>query len=337
MNLRPRIVQRSVDMKRRRPYDLPTEESPTMPQRRQRRVKDFAAIIAALEKKRRSRIFVFVQGNADYLSDETFKCILRKRDKFKRVDTLEILLHSHGGAIDVAYQLSKFFRRQCRKFNVIVPLVAKSAATLMCLNADTLHMGEFASLGPLDVQIQDPIDRGQYYFSPLDEFKSMKFLRDYAVDVLDFYVHLIVHRSPMSIKDALHEAIPALVGTMQPLYAKVDPSKVGGYSRALAIGEEYAMRLLAQARHPNTEDLVHQLVWHYPAHDFVIDYDEAREIGLPVQRLELSQDRMLVSSLLDILNEGVSIYDFVTPSPPRGKGKKQSLPALVEKLEAAKG
>jgi ClpP class serine protease len=41
----------------------------------------------------------------------------------------------------------------------------------MSLGADAIFMGEFAELGPVDVQIQDPVERGAEPLSPLDEFK----------------------------------------------------------------------------------------------------------------------------------------------------------------------
>jgi hypothetical protein len=110
----------------------------------------------------------------------------------------------------------KFFRRRYDRVNAIVPLKAKSAATLMCLGADRIAMGEFAHLGPVDIQIVDPIERGAESFSPLDEFKSMEFMRDYAVEILDFFTGLFLERSGMSVKEAMHETIPCVTGLMQP-------------------------------------------------------------------------------------------------------------------------
>lgn len=79
----------------------------------------------------------------------------------------------------------------------------------MCLGADRIELGELAELGPVDIQMRDPLLRGAEYFSPLDEFKSMEFMRDYAVGILDFFTGLFLERSGMSVKDAMHETIPA--------------------------------------------------------------------------------------------------------------------------------
>ncbi|MDT7543362.1 MAG: hypothetical protein QOE33_3266 [Acidobacteriota bacterium] len=138
----------------------------------------------------------------------------------------------------------------------------------------------------------------------------MEFLREYATEVLDYFTHLVVDRSGMSVKEALHEAIPAMTGMVQPLYQHINPSKVGGYRRQLAIGEEYAKRVLKLVKHPNAEDLTQRLVWGYPSHDFGIDYDELLEMGLPVQRLDLAQEDLIINALGGILEVGVSAYGF---------------------------
>ncbi len=78
---------------------------------------------------------------------------LRRRDEFDQNGTLEILIHSGGGHANVAYRLAKFFRSHCKRLNILIPMYAKSAATLLCLNADAIYMGEFAELGPLDAQM----------------------------------------------------------------------------------------------------------------------------------------------------------------------------------------
>lgn len=316
-----------------------------MPSEIEKRLKNFEAAILKLEKKRKSKIFAIVQNEHEHLCAPTYGTILQSRGKFREIDTLEILVHSPGGHIDVAYQAVKFFRRHCTRLNVIVPLMAKSAATLICLGADNIFMGEFAELGPIDVQIQDPYEKGQFFFSPLDEFKSMEFLREYATEALDYFSHLVIDRSGMSVKEALHEAIPAVTGMMNPLYAHIDPSKVGGYRRSLAVAEEYAKRILKQRKHPDVDGLTQKLVWNYPSHDFVIDYDEVRALGLPVKRLELGQEELLLEAMSGIFSYGGSAYGFIETLKPRktrtvkraAKARKQPMPVSPPKLKAVKG
>jgi hypothetical protein len=293
-----------------------------MPTEIEKRISAFQAVIADLEKKRKSRIFCLVQTGREHISNGLYGVILRDRDKLQNIDTLEVLIHSGGGHPEVAYQVAKFLRRHCKRLNMIVPMTAKSAATLMCLIADTIYMGEIAELGPLDIQIEDPLERGARPFSPLDEFKSMEYLREHATEVLDYFMLLLMERSGMSIKEALHEAIPIVTGMMQPLYSRIDPTKIGGYRRSLAIGEEYAKRLLKYRSARNADDLTQTLTWEYPAHEFAIDYDEAKSLGLPVLPLNLPQEKALINSIVQIVEAGVGQYGFVEPPKPSTKTRR---------------
>ena len=135
----------------------------------------------------------------------------------------------------------------------------------MCLGADAIFMGEFAELGPIDVQITDPLEKGAKSISPLDEFKSAEFLRDYAVEILDIFILLIVRRSGMSVKEALHEALHFTTEIMRPLYEQLDPLEIGEYKRALAIGEEYGDRLLAMTKNPHRKAISQALLSKYPS------------------------------------------------------------------------
>src|SRR5438093_1582490 len=108
--------------------------------------KAFQKAIKSLEKRRKSRIFCFVQTDKEHIASGTYGLVLAARPQLKDTDTLEILLHSGGGHPEVAYQAIKFLRRHCNKLNIIVPAYAKSAATLMCLLADNIYMGELAEL-----------------------------------------------------------------------------------------------------------------------------------------------------------------------------------------------
>jgi hypothetical protein len=112
-------------------------------------VAQFETALRTLEKRRKSRIFAIVHTEeSHHLCQPEFWTTLRRRNEFNPNGTLEILLHSGGGHANVAYRLAKFFRSHCKRLNILIPMAAKSAATLLCLNADSIYMGEFAELGP---------------------------------------------------------------------------------------------------------------------------------------------------------------------------------------------
>jgi hypothetical protein len=65
-----------------------------------------------------------------------------------------LLLLSRGGSIEAAYQISKLCRSFANKrFIAVVPRYAKSAATLIAIGADEIHIGPLGELGPIDPQL----------------------------------------------------------------------------------------------------------------------------------------------------------------------------------------
>lgn len=292
----------------------------------------FESVLLSLERQRKSRIYAIVHtGEGHHLCQPDFWGAVRRREQFAKIGTLEILVHSPGGHAHVAYRLAKYFRSHCKRLNILIPMVAKSAATLFCLNADTVYMGEFAELGPLDAQLRDEIEKGLEFFSPLDEFKSMEFMKEYATGILDYFSLALTDRG-MSVKQALHEAIGGTVGIMNPLYSHFDPSRVGSYRRALSEGEEYAKRLLNSVKNQNAEELAEHLVWDYPAHDFVIDYQEAKSLGLPVQSLPLGQEKTLINALTGLTKYGIPFIGFARPQPTPRRAKPAAKKSSKKKL-----
>jgi hypothetical protein len=73
--------------------------------------------ISYLEKQRKSRIFCCIH-NPDsrpgrpqpHICGGEYWNLLEKRDGFKAIDTLEVLVQSPGGHANIAYQVSSFLR-----------------------------------------------------------------------------------------------------------------------------------------------------------------------------------------------------------------------------------
>ena len=71
-----------------------------------------------------------------------------------REKSILLTLLSNGGTIESAYQISKLCKSFTKKkFIVTIPRQAKSAATLLALGADEIHMGNLGQLGPIDPQL----------------------------------------------------------------------------------------------------------------------------------------------------------------------------------------
>lgn len=74
------------------------------------------------------------------------------------VDILRLILNSPGGDGVVAEKIVEMCRHYCKKLEVIIPNMAKSAATMIALGSDEVTMGYCSEIGPIDAQVPIIID-----------------------------------------------------------------------------------------------------------------------------------------------------------------------------------
>jgi hypothetical protein len=93
---------------------------------------------------------------------------------------------------------------------------------------------------------------------------------------------------------------------MRPLFEKVDVVSYTNRQRTLKVAEEYAIRLL-RPNHPQyvARAIARHLVERYPEHAFMIDLDEARGIGLPVEEASGEQVEILDRILLRLKGQNL--------------------------------
>lgn len=244
--------------------------------------------------------------------------ILRNEIDDRRFEELDLVIHSVGGDIHVAYQMVQLIRQHTRRMNACVPLYAKSAATLWCLAADRIVMDESAELGPLDVQIYEQRSGGGRYTSALNPFKALEQLQRESLQALDTAMNMVVKKSGLDMNECLTHAITFVQATTGMLFDKMDPEKLGEYSRALAIGTEYGQRLLrryAEDWDDSTKSqILERFVRGYPSHEYIIDYAELSEMGIPVS-LFSDDERAKVESLRQKILTGPSMVKLVEPPP----------------------
>lgn len=84
--------------------------------------------------------------NLTYLEELLFDCDPAR--------PLHVLLASPGGDGETAIRMVRSMQARCSELTMIIPDMAKSAATLMCLGANQIIMGPGGDLGPVDPQFQ---------------------------------------------------------------------------------------------------------------------------------------------------------------------------------------
>lgn len=173
---------------------------------------------------------------------------LREINPSKNKDVVLFLL-SRGGDAEAAYQISKLCKSFAPKFTAVIPRQAKSAATLVAIGADEVHMGPLGQLGPIDPQI-----------GGLPALGVSQALRTVA---------------------SIAEQFPGSADMFaRYLQLALTVEQIGYCDRISESAVQYAVRLLSTKPHlANTASTIaRQLVHEYKDHAFVIDITEARQL-----------------------------------------------------------
>jgi hypothetical protein len=178
---------------------------------------------------------------------------------------LHLMLSSPGGDGEVAVRLARMAQAACRRFVVVVPEIAKSAATILALGAHEVLMGPTSDLGPIDPQVFLP-DRG--FVSAKDLIASV----DRAIEEV--------------------EKRPASYPLMTAMLAGIDVTAVEFARSALNRTGDMAQQAIAsnpERDESAVTDMMERingpLIKEPSSHGAVIGAPEAKTFGLPVIEL----------------------------------------------------
>ena len=79
----------------------------------------------------------------------------------RRVDErrrLAVVLNTPGGTAEAAEKIAGIMRHLYEAVEFVVPLMAMSAGTILCMSGDKIHMDYASSLGPIDPQVHSGND-----------------------------------------------------------------------------------------------------------------------------------------------------------------------------------
>ncbi len=206
-----------------------------------------------------SRILRAELATPEEFGIETF---VEKAKELGYTDNLYLLLHSYGGDLNSAYTIAKVLRKNFKNIRVFIPQIAASGATLVAIAANEIVMGELSKLSPIDPLISTPRGR-ESSLATVRGFDKLnkKFEKTYRDDIPYPYQHLIE-----SVDLTMYE------------------ERVG----YLHMAKEYAYELLKMAGYSESdcERISEALVFDFPAHYYIIDFDKAKELGLKVKWYE---------------------------------------------------
>ena len=208
--------------------------------------------IRALEKKRGSRLITMIHRQesmallgipiARYISIEDSEQALRAIRLTPDDMPIDLVLHTPGGLVLASEQIACALARHPAKVTVFIPHYALSGGTLVTLAADEIVMDPNAVLGPVDPQLGDP-QRGYYpAASILAALEQPNPNRDDSTLILGNIARKAVRQ--------VHQTVYELVRD------KMDDAQAQSFAQQMSEGQ-----------------------W---THDYPINVDEIRRLGLPV-------------------------------------------------------
>lgn len=250
-----------------------------------------------------------------------FGDIVRPHDEFlieacrqrRRRTNILLMLATRGGDASVAYRLGRAFQKLYKveerthegrgpEFTIYIPTLCKSAGTIMATAATKIVMSDFAELGPIDVQLRNPLEVGERTsgLTPIQALESLK--RHSKSLFVEHFKQLRFDESlTFSTKMAADVASGLTVGLLSPMYEQVDPIRLAEVERSLKISGDYTERLTdLQVASNLKEGAVARLLGKYPSHGFVIDTREAKELFKRVEEPD--------NLLAEVITEDIRLF-----------------------------
>ena len=182
--------------------------------------------------------------------------------KLERHKDLLLIVDSHGGSIDDAYTIATLCKERFGSFRVMVPFMAKSAATLLVLAADERLLADSALLGPVDPQVRHPERR------------------------IWFPAHAI--REALSEAEATQDQIVKMA-----MADKLDPFLIGSYKESIAVSVQYITEVVESWDISNKEDVISAFTDKYRSHGYPMSRRVLQDIKVPYSDLNQEQEDML--------------------------------------------
>lgn len=255
-----------------------------------RRIDEVRDLARRVAEAQNTDVMVYNGPIDDGAADEVHSLITGRED---RQPKLTLVLTTFGGDAHEAYRIARRIRIYYEAFHVLVCGYCKSAGTLLVLGADELILAEQAELGPLDVQVvkHDELSDRTSGLAPQEALSVLE--KRVAGAFVDIFYDLKLDLR-LTTKTAADAAAALATGAYSPVFAQLDPIRVGEINRHMQIAMEYGKRLIRQGKNAKLQTVA-DLVSGYPSHGFVIDLAEARDLFDRV-RQPTEHERALVSS-----------------------------------------
>jgi hypothetical protein len=289
-------------------------------------IEERKAGIDALQQEYGAKIVTYVmserRGMTTQIASDVVFLFRRHLESIGDVPKIGLYLVSRGGDTLVPWQIVNLIRQYCGRFEVLVPYTAHSAATLICLGADTIYMTKMATLTPTDPTVANP-------FNPTDPSNPAAKVGISVEDVSGFIELAKTHG--MEDPAQITQVFLALANNVHPL-------ALGNVQRAQTQIKHIATEMLrlhmGEDQQQQVQTLAETLTTGLRAHAHTVNRREAAKIGLkavtPTETLEAA-----MWALFEIYLSDLQMFEPFNPATLLGQEQSRDIRVERAYVESA--
>jgi len=199
-------------------------------------------------------------------------------------------LHSGGGILEAAIKFVDIIRQYANEYFVIVPIMAKSAATAMVLNADRIYLTTLSELGPVDPMVQSPTN------------PNLIVPATAIYNFLEYYRQKNINTNNTNTKPADIDPI-----MLKKLEESIDPFLLGAHMTSLkfstkTIEEALKAHAMKNADPAKIQEAVKEFTTEHDSHAFPITYTKLQTLGIG-EKILISEQLRYVKTLIAVYQQ----------------------------------
>lgn len=252
------------------------------------------SIYERIEADRGSKVVAYVTGDRRNMEaqvhSEVLDIFVEHLDALFPTKRISLLLYTRGGDPLAAWSLVNLLRMFCDELEVIVPVKAHSAGTILSLGADRIVMTKQATLSPIDPSLHHPL--GPQIPGAGDARAPV------SVEAVQGYLELVKAEGKLSDSEAMTQIMVDLSG-------KVHPLVLGQMFRTRSQIKNLARQLLAhQVKDAKKQKkIIDFLCSDSGSHDYTINRREGAALGLNIEKCSAKLYQLLTEFTVTVRDE----------------------------------
>jgi hypothetical protein len=234
------------------------------------------AIYRKIEQARQTKVIAFVtsdrSGMETQIASDCIDLFVDLLDKIGPTPKISLILHTNGGNTAAAWRLVNLIRTFADELEVLIPLKALSAGTLISLGADKIVMTKQGALGPIDPSITHPLGPTLHTGNQLARVPV-------SVEAVRGYIDAA--REDLDIKNPSD-----LASILINLSGHIHPLVIGEIFRSRAqirfLAEKLIRRQVKDSE--KIQSIIDFLCADSGSHDYTVNRREAAALGLNVEK-----------------------------------------------------